>query len=152
MRQTHGFTLIEILIVMGLIAILASSVLVAINPARQFAQARNTQRVSNIHAILNALSTRMAENRGLLAGTGDCPGDIPIDAVRIAARQFDLRSCLVPLYIAELPVDPSVGITGEDYDTGYTIVRDTASGRLTICAPAAAEASIEDSEPYCVTR
>ena len=50
-----GFTLIEILIVIGIIAILSSIVIIAVNPARQFAQARDTKRQSDVNAILNAV-------------------------------------------------------------------------------------------------
>ncbi|HVU79832.1 MAG TPA: prepilin-type N-terminal cleavage/methylation domain-containing protein, partial [Candidatus Paceibacterota bacterium] len=73
-KKAGGFTLIEVLIVIGIIAILAAIVIVAINPAKQFAQARNTQRESNIGAILNAIGQRAADNKGIFAGTFDIDG------------------------------------------------------------------------------
>ncbi|MDQ5951176.1 MAG: hypothetical protein QG639_453, partial [Patescibacteria group bacterium] len=41
LRSKHGFTLIELLVVIGILAVLLAITLVAINPARQFAQANN---------------------------------------------------------------------------------------------------------------
>ncbi len=67
--KKSGFTLIEILVVIGIIAILASIVIIAINPSKQFAQARNTQRQSGVNAILNAIGQRIADNKGVFAGT-----------------------------------------------------------------------------------
>src|SRR6187549_2690684 len=64
-NKQGGFTLIEILVVIGIIAILAAVVIIAINPARQFAQARDSQRSSNVNAILNAVWQRMVDHRGV---------------------------------------------------------------------------------------
>jgi type IV pilus assembly protein PilA len=133
----RGFTLIEILVVMGIIAVLATIVLVAVNPARQFAQARDTQRSSNVNTILNAVGNRIADNRGVFE-SGCTAGPIPATSTPIKSGTggYDLYNCLVPTYLTTVPVDPSIGSfsTSTNYSTGYTISRDT-SGRINITAP-----------------
>ena len=54
-RPRPAFTLIELLLAMGVISALAAIVIVAINPTHQFAQARNTQRRSDVKSILEAV-------------------------------------------------------------------------------------------------
>lgn len=141
--QESGFTLIEILLVMGIIAILAAVVIVAINPARQFAQARNSQRTSNVFSILNAVSQNMADNQGVFTCAG--AGTIPATATVIAVSGYDIAGCLVPTYVPSLPFDPSAQgahfTSGADYNTGYTIVRDSNTGRITVAAPEALQPS-----------
>ena len=158
-KRTAGFTLIEILVVIGIISILATIVIIAINPAKQFAQARNTQRQSNINSILNAVGQHTADNKGVFAGgTPACPTTAPGNlAVSTAtssifngaagAGDADL-SCLTPTYIPSFPTDPTAA---SGNDTGYDVSVD-AVGRVTICAPAAAEAAIPGSTAICVIR
>ncbi len=153
--QSKGFTLIEILIVIGIIAILATIVIIAINPARQFAQARNTQRLSNANTILNAIGQNIAENRGLLGG--GCPTLTASTVYTIAktgtfvapaTATIDL-SCLTPTYMPlQIPVDPSTGVwtSATDYNSQYNVTID-ANGRYTVSTPKA-----ELSQTISVTR
>ena len=149
-KVEKGFTLIEVLIVLTILTMLAAVVIVAVNPARQFAQARNTQRWAAVNSILNAVHQNMIDNRGIF-DSSNCPASgLPGTETNIdSGTGADLCDCLAPLYIAELPYDPSLGSYTDcsSYDAGYTIYQNATTGRITINAPSA-----ELGEDIAITR
>lgn len=149
-----GFTLIELLVVIGILALLLAITLIAINPAKQFSQANDTKRSSDVNAILNALNQYAADNKGQL------PAGIGSSATIIASTGgVDLCSALVTEYMAALPTDPTAGsansIVGDPvtncglaYDTGYSVSKSATNNRLTVTATS----EVNPSVPIQVTR
>jgi prepilin-type N-terminal cleavage/methylation domain-containing protein len=135
-KDQSGFTLIEILVVIGIIAVLAAIVIIAINPARQFKQARDAQRRSDTNAILNAIGQYIADNKGSLpSGIGTTEADA-----------VGLCSALMPTYLPSFPVDPDVS-TGAITScsgapsTNYKVSKDS-NNRVTVKATGEIETNI----------
>ncbi|HJY98247.1 MAG TPA: type II secretion system protein [Patescibacteria group bacterium] len=139
-KYSRGFTLIELLVVIGILGILLAIVLVALNPARQFAQANNTKRSSDVSTLLNAVHQFAADNRGTLpANIPADDGVDPSEAADISTAGADICGDLVPRYVAALPTDPSLNTAQISdctaaYATGYFIMQD-GDGRVTVSAP-----------------
>jgi prepilin-type N-terminal cleavage/methylation domain-containing protein len=134
MSHKKGFTLLEILLVVGIIAILAGIVIVAINPSRQIATVRNTQRQSDIKQINSALQqyyidhgsypTSVLGSLTEICDTGDGTTDPTCSGL------IDL-SVLAPTYLAAIPKDPLATTT--DY-TGYQVIKGSTTGLISLKA------------------
>lgn len=159
-KKRTGFTLIELLVVLGILAILFAIVLVAVNPPRQFAQARDTQRQSDVNAMLNAIHQSYIESKpSKLPGTpiiDTTPREICKGTACTSTDTTDLCA-LAPTYIADLPSDPSTGTKNPctptpkaNYTTGYTVVSTGATGANRITVSATSE--ITPATPISVTR
>jgi type IV pilus assembly protein PilA len=148
MKKKSGFTLLEILLVVGIIAILASIVVVALNPTRQFASVRNAQRRANISEINNALQQYYIDNSAY-------PPTIPTTLTEICntgatstghsvncTGRTDL-SYLVPTYLVAIPVDPQT--TGTS--TNYKVMKNS-SNKIVLEAAQAEQSMVITVGPY----
>jgi type IV pilus assembly protein PilA len=153
-QPKRGFTLIELLVVIGVLAILLSIVLIAINPARQFAQANDTRRRSEVTAILNGIHQFAAENKGKLPTGMPAKGAA---AIEISDAAADICRDLMPRYLPSFPNDN----TGESpltacpdaggYTTGYFVSVD-ADGRVTVSRGATGAPETEGGDAITITR
>lgn len=143
-QTTRGFTLLEILLVIALIAILASIVIIAINPSKQLADGRNAQRRSDVNTILNAVYQYAIDNNGTIPATITVT---PTGVCKTSATCTSLIDLSVVTtnekYITSMPYDPTTSTTNS---TNYNISK-TANNRITVAAPGA-----ENGATISVTR
>lgn len=144
-KLQRGFTLIELLVVMGILAVLLAITLIAINPARQFAQANNAKRANDVLQILNAIHEFAADHAGTLPQAttltaANCPTATPCEITDTAGTgNINLCGDLSTNYLPSMPQDPKnnsgANITScTGYDTGYKVGVDAAN-RITVSAP-----------------
>lgn len=132
-KKQSGFTLVELLVVIGILTVLTAVVLVAVNPGRQLAQARDTQRRADVNTVITSITAYMAdpENNGKLPA-----GIVTLCTAgshSIGTAGLDLAAVVAPTYVADMPLDPSGGTAA---DTGYTVcVANAAARRITVAAP-----------------
>ena len=138
-----GFTLLEVLLVVGIIGILAGIVIFAINPNKQLGDTRNSQRKADVNTILSAVYQYAIDN-------GAIPATITTTATAVC-KTGATCGALIDLsvltasgkYLVAMPSDPS---TSTATSTGYNISKDT-NNRVTVAAPGA-----ENSVTISVTR
>ncbi len=121
-KKEKGFTLIELVIVIGIIMMLSIFIIMAINPPRQLRAARDNQRKTHINAIYGAIMDYAGRNEGEFPA---CVTESEVDANECA-------SDLVPDYLKEIPQDPSVDCSGSGY-----VVKEWPGGRVGVMASCA---------------
>jgi prepilin-type N-terminal cleavage/methylation domain-containing protein len=120
-----GFTLLELLLVIGMVAILSGIVILALNPGRSLAKTRDLQRTVGISEINKALAQyyidhgsyppTLAHNIKSICKTGSSATSTDLGC---GTDEVDL-SMLVPTYLPAIPVDP----TGAGYQAGISSSR-----------------------------
>ena len=121
-----GFTLVELLIVIAIIAILAGAVVVTINPGEQFAQARNSTRDQHIQTISSGILSYTAGNQGNFPDCldpadhlqGEEPGDDDFDAEEDGVDVTNCEDYLTPEYITDMP-EPQQEQEDEEYRVAF---------------------------------
>ncbi len=139
LRQHRGFTLVELLLVIGIIAILSGLTLAAISPTKQLASSRDAKRQTDILAIMNGL------HQYALDHNSNFPTGIPQGTAKeictvkgVACGDLVDLSGLSGTYLVLIPSDPREpqNSTG----TNYFIV-ENARDEITITAPGAERSS-----------
>lgn len=136
-RNQSGFTLVEIILAVTVLAILVGFILGALNPNKQLGKARNIERKSDINVIYEAIYQYWLDH-------GDFPDTItttPTQICRITAEDctgyidLSVLSTESP-YISILPTDPTCS---DENTTGYTVHRSSMTGGYVIVQATCAE-------------
>jgi len=107
-HRRFGFTLVELLLLIGVVAVLAAVTIVAIDPIRNLASSRDVVRKNNEKQLTNAMfqyliaNERLPGDKTLLEGEENKTPICRLTVTDPSCVNFDE---LVPDYVGELPVD-----------------------------------------------
>jgi len=133
-KKCAGFTLVELLLVMGIICILSVVTFTSLNPAQRFREARDILRMNDAKALLDAINTYAADNQGKYPdGLSKRMSELQLGTLVFGCRistggcNVTEEACLdlsFPLkkYLKHIPIDPTSIYSPAN--TGYSVVVD----------------------------
>lgn len=133
-RNARGFTLIEVLLVVAIIAILVGIVILAVNPSKQLGDTHNSQRRADVATILNAAYQYSLDNNTIPAKITSTPTEICATGAANCNGLIDLAILTSSeKYLVLIPKDPQCSQTCARNGTGYLISKDTKN-HITVSA------------------
>lgn len=148
--KVRGFTLVELLVVVGIISVLAIVTLVSLKPGKRLSETRDARRAEDLNQILTAIHSCVVDkkdNSSLSTCLGSYTSGETYEIVNVGisggcntvcTTATSASHCL-PLsvnledYFVNLPKDPNNSVTGH---TGYAI---TVTNGMTVLDACAAE-------------
>lgn len=137
----QAFTLVELLVVIGILGVLMTVALAAINPAEAQRKARDTQRMKDMATLQTAVEQYLADGGATPAASADSGA---LTTTACASNWTGLNLCN---YLNKVPVDPQnnksiavtdgvasgVGTATTNRTAIYKLVYSAAAGTYKIC-------------------
>lgn len=140
LRNEEGTNIIELLVAIGLFAIITAIVLVAVNPKAQYIKIKQNRNTAELAAVVNAINQYTLDNGDTLPVSVGNANVYPIGrpGIEISTAGMNICAALVPQYIGFLPSNPfttagkQVTDCSQPYTTGFYIYRRSNSNDVTI--------------------
>ena len=128
-KKKGGFTLIELLIILGIVAALFIVILIAVDPARRFAEARNATRQQDTRSIEEAVLLYSTDNKVLPTGI-----DVTLRMLGTATSSCGIicgGGDSASFFIDDTSAEFSAGtFSNTQYDSGNNWVELTPAGQI----------------------
>lgn len=137
MKNNIGFTPIELLLVIAIIAALAITVFSALNPSQRLKDSHDARRIADADTLLLSIHQSIIDNKGALPtglstgmaetqiGTGATGCAISTGGCTAISRACVDLTTLMAKYLKTIPIDPLGGATYIAAHTGYSVTIDT---------------------------